>query len=186
LTEEGKVTKSKGKQKKDKGKSKDSSGESVELKDVNEMVMEEKQKISRDEGDVEFIGFSNTTQVSGEEKVNVSSSSSGATQSVLSTHSVDQSTDEFRITLVEVKSEPGEVLIGPKRITRFERARIVGARALQLSLGASPLITVPKDSTDPISIAEYELKQKALPISIRRILPDGHYQDIPIIWLLVN
>ncbi len=185
MTEEGKVTKSKGKQKKDKGKSEDSSGESVELKDVNEIAMEEKQKISRDEGDVNFIGYSNTAQ---EEKVNVSNSSSSAAQDVLSTPSVtlDQSTDEFRITLVEVKSEPGEVLIGPKRITRFERARIVGARALQLSLGASPLIAAPKDSTDPISIAEYELKQKALPISIRRILPDGHYQDIPIIWLLVN
>jgi len=184
LTEEGKVTKSKGKQKKDKGKSKDSSGESVGLKDVNEIAMEEKQKISRDEGDVNFIDSSNTAQ---EEKVNASNSSSSATHGVLSTSvTLDQSTDEFRTTLVEVKSEPGEVLIGPKRITRFERARIVGARALQLSLGASPLITVPKDSTDPISIAEYELKQKALPISIRRILPDGHYQDIPIIWLLVN
>ena len=184
MTEEGKVTKSKGKQKKDKGKSKDSSSESVGLKDVNEIAMEEKQKISRDEEDVKFIDSSNTAQ---EEKVNASNDSSSATQSVLSTSvTLDKSTDEFRTTLVEVKSEPGEVLIGPKRITRFERARIVGARALQLSLGASPLITVPKDSTDPISIAEYELKQKALPISIRRILPDGHYQDIPIIWLLVN
>jgi len=62
LTEEGKVTKSKGKQKKDKGKSKDSSSESVGLKDVNEIAMEEKQKISRDEGDVNFIDSSNTAQ----------------------------------------------------------------------------------------------------------------------------
>ncbi len=186
MTEEGKITKAKGKQKKDKGKSKGSAGDSMELKDVSGMVMEEKQQeMDKGEGDVKFIGSSNAVQVTGEEK----KSTSDATQSVLSTHSITldySSVDESSITLIEVKSEPGEVLIGPKRITRFERARIVGARALQLSLGASPLITVPKGSTDPISIAEYELRQKALPISIRRILPDGHYQDIPIIWLLVN
>lgn len=92
--------------------------------------------------------------------------------------------NEVSINLVEVRADDGKVLIGPARLTRFEKARIVGARALQLSLGAPPLIQIPKDAVDPISIAEYELSSKALPISIRRILPDGHYQDIPIAWLM--
>ena len=34
-----------------------------------------------------------------------------------------------------------------------------------------------------ISIAIEELENKALPISIRRTLPNGIYQDIPIEWL---
>jgi len=77
-----------------------------------------------------------------------------------------------------------KVTIGPPRLTRFERARIIGARALQLALGAPPFIPVPPDIKDPISLAIAELETKALPISIRRTLPDGRYQDIPIDDLL--
>jgi len=95
-----------------------------------------------------------------------------------------KSSNEISINLVEVRAEDGKVLIGPSRLTRFEKARIIGARALQLSLGAPALIKIPKDAVDPIVIAEHELNSKALPISIRRILPDGHYQDIPIAWLM--
>ncbi len=77
-----------------------------------------------------------------------------------------------------------KVNIGPPKLTRFERARIIGARALQLALGAPPFIPVPPDVKDPISLAIAELDSKALPISIRRTLPDGKYQDIPIDFLL--
>jgi DNA-directed RNA polymerases I, II, and III subunit RPABC2 len=75
------------------------------------------------------------------------------------------------------------VLIGPPWLTRFERARITGARSLQLSLGAPPLTKVPEHATSSIVVAVGEIEQKALPISIRRILPSGTYQDIPIDWL---
>jgi DNA-directed RNA polymerases I, II, and III subunit RPABC2 len=54
---------------------------------------------------------------------------------------------------------------------------------LQLSLGAPFMIVVPADVRDSISLATTELSLKALPISIRRILPNGLYQDIPIDWL---
>ncbi|MCP8306429.1 MAG: DNA-directed RNA polymerase subunit K [archaeon] len=77
-----------------------------------------------------------------------------------------------------------KVGIGPPKLTRFERARIIGARALQLALGAPPFIPIPSNITDPISLAIAELESKALPISIRRALPDGRYQDIPIDYLL--
>lgn len=87
---------------------------------------------------------------------------------------------EFK--LKEVESKDGKVLIGPNRLTRFEKARITGARSLQLSLGAPILSKIPSELTDTIMIARYELEKKTLPISIRRILPNGLYQDIPLDW----
>ena len=73
--------------------------------------------------------------------------------------------------------------IGPPRLTRFEKTRIVGARALQISMGAPLMIEIPKNMTNPIEIALKELMEKVLPITIRRKLPDGAYQDIPVQWL---
>jgi DNA-directed RNA polymerase I, II, and III subunit RPABC2 len=90
---------------------------------------------------------------------------------------------EVDFELKEIISNDNQVLIGPTRITRFEKARITGARSLQLSLGAPAFIMVPQDVRDSISLATAELDAKALPISIRRVLPNGVYQDIPIGWL---
>jgi len=92
--------------------------------------------------------------------------------------------DESDFELKELVSEKNEILIGPKRLTRFERARITGARALQLSLGAPALVIVSDEIRNSISIAIEELERKILPLSIRRILPNGLYQDIPIDWLI--
>ena len=75
-------------------------------------------------------------------------------------------------------------LIGPKKLTRFERARVVGARALQISMGAPVLIDVSQSSKSPIDIALLELEEGVLPISIRRTLPDGESQNIPLRLLL--
>jgi len=76
------------------------------------------------------------------------------------------------------------VTIGPPKLTRFERARIVGARALQVSLGAPILIQLLAGVSDPIDIAIEELKEGVLPMTVRRTLPEGSYQDIPLIDLL--
>lgn len=75
-------------------------------------------------------------------------------------------------------------MIGPPKLTRFERARIVGARALQISMGAPILVDVSEVFSSPIDIALKELEAGILPITIRRVLPDGTYQDIPLKWLL--
>jgi DNA-directed RNA polymerase I, II, and III subunit RPABC2 len=83
----------------------------------------------------------------------------------------------------EIAPQDSQVLIGPPTLTRFERARIIGARSLQLSLGAPTLVDSSKRFNDTISIAIAELSLKVLPISIRRVLPNGLYQDIPIDWL---
>lgn len=76
-----------------------------------------------------------------------------------------------------------EITIGPPWLTRFEKARIVGARALQVAMGAPLLVEVEQASGRPIEIALGELERGVLPITIRRRLPDGTYQDIPVQWL---
>lgn len=73
-----------------------------------------------------------------------------------------------------------EVKIGPPKLTRFERARIVGARSLQLAMGAPAFVPVEGGYKGPIDTAMMELEGDALPISIRRTLPNGVIQDIPI------
>lgn len=90
---------------------------------------------------------------------------------------------EAEFELREITPQGNKVLIGPPWLTRFERARITGSRALQLSLGAPPMIKVPPDANSSIALAVAEIEQKALPISIRRILPNGTYQDLPVDWM---
>lgn len=80
--------------------------------------------------------------------------------------------------------ESGAVKIGPRKLTRFERARVVGARALQISMGAPVLIDATEESGSPIDIALIELEQIVLPMSIRRALPDGTSQNIPLRLLI--
>jgi DNA-directed RNA polymerase I, II, and III subunit RPABC2 len=74
--------------------------------------------------------------------------------------------------------------VGPPKITRFEKARIVGARALQISMGAPILLEVNEERSNTIDIALEELESGTLPITIRRTLPDGTFQDIPLKWLI--
>lgn len=73
-----------------------------------------------------------------------------------------------------------EVKIGKPFLTRYERARIVGARALQLSMGAPMLLLMEEEIIDPILIARKELAARVLPLSVMRHLPNGYYQNIPI------
>ncbi len=58
--------------------------------------------------------------------------------------------------------------VKPKVLTRFERARLIGARALQLSMGAKPKVEV-TGSIDPIDIATLELKENLIPLKVKRI-----------------
>jgi len=52
--------------------------------------------------------------------------------------------------------------------SRFERARIIGARALQLTMGAPILINLIKDEIDPIKIATVEFEKGVIPITVMR------------------
>lgn len=60
--------------------------------------------------------------------------------------------------------------------TKYERARIIGARALQLAMGAPLLLKLSVDELkkinySPIEIAKLELEQEILPITIKRPMP---------------
>ena len=79
---------------------------------------------------------------------------------------------------VEITTKDDQIAIGPPLLTRFEKARIMGARALQLSLGAPVFIEIPKNATTSLEIAVEELKQRVIPIVIKRTLPNNDYQNI--------
>ena len=82
-----------------------------------------------------------------------------------------------------VEIEPGDdnaVMVGPPVLTRFEKARIMGARALQLSEGAPAFVEIPESAMTSLDIAMAELGDRVIPITIRRALPNGDYQNIPI------
>lgn len=61
-------------------------------------------------------------------------------------------------------------------ITLYEKTKIIGVRANQLSQGAKPFINVPEYVTDVIQIARLEYEQKRLPFIIKRPLPNGKYE----------
>lgn len=57
-------------------------------------------------------------------------------------------------------------------LTKYERARVLGTRALQISMNAPVLVDV-EGETDPLQIAIKELNAKKIPLVVRRYLPDG-------------
>jgi len=76
------------------------------------------------------------------------------------------------------------IRVGPPRLTKYEKARIIAARALQLSLGALPLIDISNIPRDPTEIAKEELRRGILPITLIRIKPSGEKELIPVNKLL--
>ena len=61
-------------------------------------------------------------------------------------------------------------------LTKYERARVLGTRALQIAMCA-PVMVELEGETDPLQIAMKELKQRKIPIIIRRYMPDGSHED---------
>ncbi|KAH7916362.1 subunit common to RNA polymerase I [Hygrophoropsis aurantiaca] len=61
-------------------------------------------------------------------------------------------------------------------LTKYERARILGTRALQISMNAPVLVPLDGE-TDALQIAIKELSQRKIPLIIRRYLPDGSFED---------
>ena len=77
------------------------------------------------------------------------------------------------------KSVPKEHRITSRFMTKYERARILGTRALQISMNAPVMVDL-EGLTDPLKIAEKELEKGKIPLIVRRYLPDGTYEDWPI------
>ena len=55
------------------------------------------------------------------------------------------------------------------KYNRFEKARIIGARALQVSLGAPILVKLPEGLIDPVKIAQMEYDKGVVPITVKRM-----------------
>jgi len=90
---------------------------------------------------------------------------------------------EGGIEVIDVNEAEGLDLQGENKervttrfMTKYERARVLGTRALQISMNAPVLVDTEK-LTDPLQIAMKELREKKIPFVIRRYLPDGSYED---------
>lgn len=65
---------------------------------------------------------------------------------------------------------------GQGKFTKYETARILGARALQVSMDAPLLLKISKEELeqinfDPLKIAELEFNANVLPITVKRPFP---------------
>jgi DNA-directed RNA polymerase I, II, and III subunit RPABC2 len=61
-------------------------------------------------------------------------------------------------------------------MTKYEKARILGTRALQISMNAPVMVDLAGES-DPLEIALKELREKKIPLLVRRYMPDGCWED---------
>lgn len=56
-----------------------------------------------------------------------------------------------------------------EELTKYEQARIVGARALQLSMDAPPLVDVPKNMIDSVKLARMEFAKNVIPLQVLKV-----------------
>ena len=61
----------------------------------------------------------------------------------------------------------------PENYTKYEKARIIGARALQISMGAPFMIKLSEEDLEkihynPVTIAKLEFEKDAIPITVKR------------------
>ncbi|KAI9444828.1 subunit common to RNA polymerase I [Lactarius indigo] len=94
----------------------------------------------------------------------------------LATGGIQQEPSSAPPTGLSGERQPNKVRVTTPYLTKYERARILGTRALQISMNAP--ILVPLDGeTDALQIAIKELSQRKIPLVIRRYLPDGSFED---------
>jgi len=79
--------------------------------------------------------------------------------------------------------QPNKVRMTTPYLTKYERARVLGTRALQISMNAPVLVPLDGE-TDALQIAIKELSQRKIPLVIRRYLPDGSFEDWPVSELI--
>ena len=96
---------------------------------------------------------------------------------------MDENNDEVQIRMHGKQSSDR---ITTPFMTKYERARILGTRAMQISRNAPVFVELEPHETDPLLIAEKELREKKIPFIIRRYLPDGTYEDWPISDLIID
>jgi DNA-directed RNA polymerase I, II, and III subunit RPABC2 len=86
---------------------------------------------------------------------------------------------EVRAMLPVIRNTDGMIVDDFHRtlpiVTKYEKARIIGQRAMQLNAGATPYIPV-ENLIDGTTIAEMEFEQKKIPVIIKRPLPNGAFE----------
>ncbi|KAK9823471.1 hypothetical protein WJX72_002971 [[Myrmecia] bisecta] len=91
-----------------------------------------------------------------------------------------------RVDVIDQAPQPSDrPRITTRYMTKYERARILGTRALQISMNA-PVMVELNGETDPLDIAVKELREKKIPFTVRRYLPDGSYEDWSVEELIIT
>ncbi|KAF9225410.1 RNA polymerase Rpb6 [Gyrodon lividus] len=88
----------------------------------------------------------------------------------------DQTNQQQAAPSLQGERQPNKVRVTTPYLTKYERARILGTRALQISMNAPVLVPLDGE-TDALQIAIKELSQRKIPLIIRRYLPDGSFED---------
>ncbi|CDH10538.1 probable DNA-directed RNA polymerases I, II, and III subunit RPABC2 [Zygosaccharomyces bailii ISA1307] len=96
-----------------------------------------------------------------------------------------QNYEQTRRKTMKEKAIPKDQRTTTPYMTKYERARILGTRALQISMNA-PVFVDLEGETDPLRIAMKELAEKKIPLVIRRYLPDGSFEDWSVEELIVD
>ena len=73
------------------------------------------------------------------------------------------------------------IVLDENEYTKYEKTRIIGTRALQISMGAPLLLKLSQKQLEelkynPISIAKLEFEKGIIPIGIKRNLPKGRVE----------
>ncbi|XP_067124197.1 DNA-directed RNA polymerases I, II, and III subunit RPABC2 [Centruroides vittatus] len=99
---------------------------------------------------------------------------------------IDQNEENVDIlSASEQQPQQNQKRITTPYMTKYERARVLGTRALQIAMCA-PVMVELEGETDPLQIAMKELKARKIPIIIRRYLPDGSYEDWGVDELIIT
>lgn len=87
---------------------------------------------------------------------------------------VDINTYHTNIDIIKNYNSLRSSNITSNKMTKYERAKILGVRAQMLASGAKPLIEVSKHIDDVLEIAKLELKQKKIPFIIKRKISNNY------------
>ena len=80
---------------------------------------------------------------------------------------------------IKINGDSNKPKITPTYLTKYERSRVLGYRANQISMNA-PVTIDTVGINEPRKLAEMELEQGKIPLVIRRTLPDGSYEDVDV------
>jgi DNA-directed RNA polymerase I, II, and III subunit RPABC2 len=93
---------------------------------------------------------------------------------------IEEGFDQPQPAQINTKELFGKDRRGRKFLSKYERARLLGARAIQISNNAPITVDIgtgPNTIINPVKIAEMELEQRTMPLKVRRFNPDGTFED---------